>query len=321
MTAPLLDVRDLKLYYSAEGGGEVHAVDSVTFSVKEGEVLGVVGESGCGKTSVGLAIMRVIPSNTAVFTGAINLEGEDLMKLPEDDFRRRIRWVKVALVFQGAQNSLNPVLRAGLQIAEPMLVNGATKGAAEKRTKELLRLVGLPEETYERYPHQLSGGMKQRVAIAMALVLNPRLVILDEPTSALDVSVQAQVMNLLKNLKREPGLSAILITHDIAVASDICDEFAVLYAGQVVEKGGAEDLLLRPGHPYTQRLLASTPSLKGDREPGFIPGAPPDLVAPQPGCRFRPRCPHAFEPCGTDPPVFPISDGHECRCWLHRDAR
>ena len=319
MTAPLLDVRDLKLYYSAEGGGQVHAVDGVTFSMNEGEVLGVVGESGCGKTSLGLAIARVIPGSTAVYAGAINLEGEELMNLPEDDFRRRIRWKKVALVFQGAQNSLNPVLKVGFQIAEPMLVNGATKGEAEKRARELLTRVGLPEETYRRYPHQLSGGMKQRVAIAMALVLNPRLLILDEPTSALDVSVQAQLMNLLKNLKRELSLSAILITHDIAVASDICDRFAVLYAGQVVESGGADDLLLRPGHPYTQRLLASIPSLKGNVVPEFIPGAPPDLVEPRPGCRFRPRCPRAFEPCGTDPPVFQISDDHDCRCWLYRD--
>ncbi len=315
----LLDVRDLRVYYSGERG-QVHAVDGVTFSVNEGEVLGIVGESGCGKTSLGLAIMRVLPRNTAAFTGEIRLEQEELMKLPDDEFRSRIRWKKVSLVFQGAQNSLNPVLRVGLQVAEPMLVNGIPKPDAEKRARELLGLVGLPAETFGSYPHQLSGGMKQRVAIAMALVLNPKLVILDEPTSALDVSVQAQVMNLLKKLKRELGLSAILITHDIAIASDISDRFAVLYAGQVVEQADAEDLLRRPGHPYTQRLLASTPSL-GGREPEFIPGAPPDLVAPPAGCRFRPRCPYAFEPCGTDPPNFTVSDRHESRCWLHRDAR
>ncbi len=312
----LLEVKNLRLHYQGDRG-PVHAVDDVSFSVDEGEALGIVGESGCGKTSLGISIMRILPKNIAAYSGSVKFSGEEIMQLTEEEFRRRIRWKKIAIVFQGALNSLNPVLSIGLQLTEPLTANGTGKQEAGRKARELLHLVGLPAEVYKTFPHQLSGGMKQRVAIAMALVLDPKFLILDEPTSALDVSVQAQVMNLIKKLKKELGLSALFITHDIAVASDVCDSFAVLYAGQVVEQGDAESVLLRPQHPYSQRLLACIPRLRGAQEPEFIPGAPPDLVAPPHGCRFRSRCSYAFARCIEDPPLFRISGHQQSRCWLH----
>lgn len=314
----VLEVGNLKLHYSSERG-LVHAVDDVSFSVEEGEVLGIVGESGCGKTSLGVSITRVLPRNVALYTGSIRFEGEEIMRLPEEEFRSRIRWKKIAIVFQGALNSLNPVLGAGLQVAEPMIAAGASKSEAMRKARELLKMVGLPGEVFRSFPHQLSGGMKQRVVIAMSLILNPRLLILDEPTSALDVSIQAQIMNLLKRLKRELGLTALFITHDIAIASDICDRFAVLYAGQIVELGDSDRVLLKPQHPYTQKLLASVPRLRSDHELEFIPGAPPDLVTPPSGCRFHPRCPYVFDLCTRDPPMYPLPGHGQARCWLHRD--
>ncbi len=313
---PILDVRNLKLHYSTERG-LVHAVDDVSFSIKEGEALGIVGESGCGKTSIAISIMRLLPRNVAVYSGSVSFDGGEMMQLPAEEFRSSIRWKKIAMVFQGAMNSLNPVLRAGLQVAEPLIANGTGKSEAERRTRELLHLVGLPTEVFSRFPHELSGGMKQRVVIAMSLIMNPKLLILDEPTSALDVSIQAQIMNLLKKLKRELKLSTLFITHDIALASDICDRFAVLYAGQIIESGDADHILLAPEHPYTQKLLSSTPRLRSEYKPDFISGAPPDLMTPPVGCRFHPRCPYVFEPCKTDPPTYSLSELQESRCWLH----
>lgn len=315
-----LEVSNLKLYYSTERG-PVRAVDDLSFAIREGEALGVIGESGCGKTSLAISIMRLLPRNVAVYSGSVRFEGEETTQLSDEDFRSKIRWKKIAIVFQGAMNSLNPVLRVGLQVAEPLIANGTSKSEAERRARELLQEVGLPPEVSRRFPNELSGGMKQRVVIAMALVLGPKLLILDEPTSALDVSVQAQVMNLLKRLKRELKVSTLFITHDIALASDICDRFAVLYAGQVVELGDAEHLLLDPKHPYTQKLLSSTPRLRSEHRPDFIPGAPPDLVAPPAGCRFHPRCPYVFELCTKDPPMYSLSRLRDSRCWLHRDLR
>jgi oligopeptide/dipeptide ABC transporter ATP-binding protein len=315
---PILNVSNLKLYYSTERG-PLRAVDDVSFTLKEGEVLGVVGESGCGKTSIAVAIMRLLPRNVAVYSGSLRLDGEELMPYSDDEFRSRIRWKRISMVFQGAMNSLNPVLRIGLQIIEPLIESGADRSEAERKVRELLHLVGLPEEVIARYPHELSGGMKQRVVIAMSLVLDPPILILDEPTSALDVSVQARIMNLMKKLKRELKMSTIFITHDIALASDICDRFAVLYAGQIIETGDADILLLKPKHPYTQKLLSSTPSLKSGYKPNFIPGAPPDLVTPPVGCRFHPRCSYSFEPCKKDPPIFSFSEYSESRCWLHQE--
>ena len=313
----LLDIRDLHLHYATQGD-PVRAVDGISLQLEEGQALGIVGESGSGKTSLSLALMRLLPRNATGYRGEVILAGDNIMELRDEEFRRLIRWRSMSMVFQGAMSSLNPVLKVGHQVAEPFLLeNKGQKKQARERVLQLFDLVRLPEEVMDRYPHELSGGMKQRVLIAMSLILNPSLVILDEPTSALDVSIQAQMMNLLKDLKRDLGISFIFITHDIALASDLCDRIAVMYAGEIVEIGSAEDMLTNPRHPYTQRLLNSIPRLRSKEAPQFIPGAPPDLTDPPPGCRFHPRCPFAFEPCdGKSPPNFTVEEGHEARCWL-----
>ena len=318
----LLEVQDLTLYYETSRG-PVRAVDGVSFTIEEaGEAVGIVGESGSGKTSLAAAIMRLLPNNVGRYEGRVLFEGRDLMGLSDDAFRRDIRSKVIAMVAQGSLNSLNPVLRVGMQITERLLLEGEVKKPeANARAEELLELVGLPGEVLERYPHELSGGMKQRVAIAMALMMEPALLILDEPTSALDVSVQAQVMNLLKGLKASQGLSMLFITHDIALASDLCDRIVVAYGGEHVEAGGADEVIVAPKHPYTQKLIASIPRLHSSTRPEFLAGTPPDLVEPPSGCRFHPRCPYAFEPCPTDvPPAFPIAAGQTVRCWLYRDG-
>ncbi|MCL4436610.1 MAG: ABC transporter ATP-binding protein [Thaumarchaeota archaeon] len=318
---PMLEVRDLKLQYSS-ARGVVKAVDGVSFDIEKGEALGIVGESGSGKTSLSLALMRVLPKNVHAYEGQVTLDGKEITGLPDETFRKQVRWRQISMVFQGAQNSLNPVLKVGFQAAEPMLVRSKSdRREARKRVEDLFEMVGLPREIYDRYPHELSGGMKQRVGVASALVLDPRLIILDEPTSALDVSIQAQIMNLLKRLKRELGLSMIFITHDIALSSDICDHLAVLYAGEVVEKGSAEQIFGNPKHPYTQLLLASVPRLKSNADPRYIPGAPPDLTSPPPGCRFHPRCPYRFEPCDHKvPPQVKVDEGQTAKCWLNVES-
>ena len=315
----LLDVRGLRLYY---GGavGPVRAVDGVSFTLKEhGETLGIVGESGSGKSSLALALMRLLPRNVVHYQGQVLFEGSDLMALSNEEFRRKVRWRTIAMVFQGVMNSLNPVLRVGQQVTERVVFEGeVSKREAYQRAEELLQLVGLSPEIIQRYPHELSGGMKQRVVLAMALIMEPQVLILDEPTSALDVSIQAQVMNLLKRLKRERGMGMIFITHDIAVASDICDRIVVAYGGEQVEAGTSEQVLTNPKHPYTQKLIASIPRLHNTAMPEFLPGAPPDLSQPPAGCRFHPRCPVAFDPCAKEtPPWFQIDRTQAARCWLY----
>ncbi|CAN5704205.1 ABC transporter ATP-binding protein [soil metagenome] len=316
----LLDIRNLHLHYQADDDRVVHAVDGVSFSIEErGEAVGIVGESGSGKTSMANALMRLLPKNVARFDGSIQLGGRELTTLSNDEFRREIRWRRIAMVFQGAMNVLNPVLRIGMQVAEPLVASGdMSKTKANQRADYLLERVGLPEGIGRRYAHELSGGQKQRVVIATALVMNPDLLILDEPTSALDVSVQAQIMNLLKDLKEDPGISMIFITHDIGLASDICDRIAVAYAGQHAELGSAERVLLEPHHPYTQLLLRSLPRLHDSEPPLAMPGQPPDLTNPPPGCRFHPRCPYVFERCLTEvPPEYVMVDGGHARCFLN----
>ncbi|MEE9285349.1 MAG: ABC transporter ATP-binding protein [Dehalococcoidia bacterium] len=316
----LLEVRDLKLSYGTSRG-PLRAVDGITFSIDgPGEAVGIVGESGSGKTSLASAIMRLLPANVSQYEGQVLYHGTDLMRLSDETFRREIRWRAIAMVAQGAMNTLNPVLRVGFQITERLLLEKeVSKREANRRAEELLERVGLAREVVQRYPHELSGGMKQRVGIAMALVMSPQLLILDEPTSALDVSVQAQVMNLLKQLKREAGLAMLFITHDIALASDLCDRIIVAYGGQHVESGSADDVLPNPQHPYTQKLIASIPRLHGSGKPEFLSGTPPDLVSPPSGCRFHERCPYVFEPCADDePPAIIVGQGHTARCWLYR---
>jgi len=310
----MLEVRDLVVEYGTERG-PLRAVDGISFDLAEGQALGVIGESGSGKTSLAVALMRLLPGNGSLVGGSVRLGEEELTALDDEAFRRRIRWSRMAMVFQGAMHSLNPVIRVGDQVSERLRVDGMGKREARERVAELLVQVGLPAAIAQRYPHELSGGMKQRVMIASALTNDPPLLILDEPTSALDVSIQAQIMNLLKELKASRRISMLFITHDLALASDLCDEVAVVYAGQVRELGSAEQVLGSPADPYTQRLLASIPSLYDASPPAFLPGAPPDLREFIAGCRFAPRCPLVYEACAAAPPCVELDAGHRARCW------
>lgn len=313
----LLQVSDLRLSYRTDRG-ILPAVDGVSFNVRTGEALGLVGESGAGKSSLALALMRVLPRNVAQSQGTVELEGVDCAALDDETFRREIRWRKIAMVFQGAMEALNPVVRVGEQVIEPLFTQGGgNRKEAVREAHRLLEVVRLPREVYERYPHELSGGMKQRVLMAMALILQPRLLILDEPTSALDVTVQAQIMDQLKELKKEMTLTILFITHDIALASDLCDTIGVMYAGKIAELGPAERVLRGPVHPYTRLLLASIPRLHQQERPSFIPGSPPDMLNLPTGCRFHPRCPFVFQRCITEePPLLTVVPEHQARCWL-----
>jgi peptide/nickel transport system ATP-binding protein len=317
---PLLNVNDLSVSYNT-ASGVLPAVAGVSFSVEQGQTLGIVGESGAGKSSLALALMRILPRNVAAFTGHIELEGIDIYGLSDEDYRRKVRWRKIAMVFQGAMDSLNPVIKVGRQVAEPLLLNhGTSRREAMETADKLLEMVMLSPDVASSYPHELSGGMKQRVMIAMALVLEPKLIILDEPTSALDVMIQAQIMNLLKRFKSELQLTSIFITHDLALASDLCDTIAVMYAGHIVEQGSAEEILLDPRHPYSQKLLASIPRLTEDVAPQFITGIPPEMTALPAGCHFQPRCHLALDRClAESPPVFRQDTGRVIKCWLHSE--
>jgi oligopeptide/dipeptide ABC transporter ATP-binding protein len=310
----LLEVRDLALEYSTERG-PLRAVDGISFDLAEGQALGIIGESGSGKTSMATALMRLLPRNGTLVGGSVRLAGDELTKLDDEAFRRQIRWSRMAMVFQGAMHSLNPVVRVGDQVGERLRSDGMARSEVRARVEQLLTRVGLPVSVAGRYPHELSGGMKQRVMIAAALTHDPPLLILDEPTSALDVSIQAQIMNLLKELKSELRISMLFITHDLALASDLCDAIAVVYAGQVRELGAAERVLGAPADPYTQRLLASIPSLHESEPPDFLPGAPPDLRDPISGCRFAARCPLVYDPCDEPPPYLEVEPAHHARCW------
>jgi peptide/nickel transport system ATP-binding protein len=314
----ILRVEELRVYYSTLKG-YVRAVDDVSFSLQRGESLAVVGESGSGKTTLGLTLMRALPRNASIVSGRIVLNGEDILSLDLEEFRKKYSWRVISMVLQGAMNSLNPVLKVGEQVAEPLIYKaGLSREEAKKIAKELIELVGMPSDFYNRYPHELSGGMKQRIVIAMALVMKPQILILDEPTSALDVTIQAQIINLVKDLLDNLGLTVIFITHDVSLASDISDRIAVMYGGQIVELGQLDQVLEGYSiHPYTEKLLASIPRLRGDNVPEFIPGRPPDLASPPPGCRFHPRCPYVFDRCRVeDPPLFKQDSGHLVKCWL-----
>lgn len=313
----LLRVDDLVLHYETSRG-PVRAVDGVSFSIDgPGEVLALIGESGSGKTSLARGLMRLLPTNVGRYEGRVLLDGNDVMMMPDDHLRRQILWREISMVFQGAMSSLNPVLRVGRQVAEPLIKGGVSDRSALAEADRLLELVGLPGGTSRRFPHELSGGMKQRVVVAMALIYQPKLVLLDEPTSALDVSVQAQLMNLFKELKRDLQVSMLFITHDIALASDLSDQIAVIHAGEIREHGTAEQVFTDPLDPYTRALLGSVPRLHSRTRPGYLSGATPDLVDPPPGCRFHPRCVYVFEPCPTyPPPLLEPHPGRTVRCWL-----
>lgn len=313
----LLSVQDLVLHFKA-GNGVVQAVDGVDFELDYNRAVVVLGESGCGKSSLAKAILRLLPRNVGAFSGKVFLGGKDIMLLSEEEFRQDIRWASMSLVPQAAMNALNPVLKVGDQVAEPAVVHlGVSKKEAMEMARKMFQHVGVSVDFLDRYPFELSGGMRQRVAIAMSLVTSPSLVILDEPTSALDVLTQANIFNVLKRIKKELGVSFILITHDIATSSELADEVAVMYAGQVVETSDAARFFSAPLHPYSQKLMSSVPRLRGTKELEFITGQPPSLINPPVGCRFAARCNMRFEKCSEEPPVFE-KDGRKVKCWLHQ---
>ena len=322
-SAPLLVVQDLRTHFKLESGW-VRAVDGVSFRLNDGEALGIAGESGCGKTTTALSLVRLLPSNARIRKGSsIKLFGIDLVPKTEDQLRR-YRWREISIVFQGAMSALNPVRRVGEQIAEPIEFRlGEPKERARRRAAELLELVGIPRKRAEAYPHELSGGMRQRVMIAMALACDPAIVIGDEPTTALDVMVQAQILKLLEELRQELGLSLILITHDLSVIAETCDRTLVMYAGRVAEEGPVRKIFSAPRHPYTSKLLGAFPSIQADRRSlDTIPGLPPDLRDPPPGCRFHPRCPAVMAVCKeVVPPEVTFPDGVRVACHLHPPGR
>jgi oligopeptide/dipeptide ABC transporter ATP-binding protein len=313
----LLRVEDLRLYFGTTKG-VVRAVDGVSFDLGHDRALVIIGESGCGKSSFARALLRLLPRNVHTYTGRVLIRGVDIMSLDGERFRRDVRWVKISLVPQAAMNALNPVVKVGDQVAEPLMIHqGLGKQAAWERAREMLQRVGLPADFLGRYPFELSGGMRQRTALAMALVTKPQLVVLDEPTSALDVLTQANIMNVLKEIRRELKTTFILITHDVATSSELADRVAVMYAGQIVELNDAARFFREPLHPYSQKLMASVPRLREDKKLESIPGEPPSLMSPPPGCRFAPRCALRFERCDKEPPLIARADGTRVRCWLY----
>ncbi len=317
-TLPLLEVDRLVMHYKIKAGA-VSAVDDVTFTIHQGEAVGLVGESGCGKTSIALSLLRLLPSNAQHISGEVRLNGENLFFLSPEEMRQR-RWKDIAMVFQGAMNSWNPVYRVGDQIAEAIDTHyrGVMNYAQQREHMEkLFSSVGLPPSMLDRYPHEFSGGMRQRAVIAMALSCGPQLIIADEPTTALDVIVQDQILKELKRIQAEMGMSMIYISHDIAVIAEVTDSLGVMYAGNLVEYGPTSQVFARPRHPYAYLLLRSTPSITGPRRQlAPLKGEPPDLLRPPSGCRFHPRCPFATERCAVEaPPLEDIGDGHRVACW------
>ncbi|MDP9343609.1 MAG: ABC transporter ATP-binding protein [Actinomycetota bacterium] len=321
MTA-VLEIRDLHVWFDLEGGTTLHAVQGVSFGLEPGERFGLVGESGCGKTTTILAAMGLLPPSAAV-SGEVRVRGQDILPGGEDAMRPH-RWRDMAMVFQGAMNALNPVKTVVSQIVEPMELHGIASGAAARSAAgELLELVGIPAAAGARYPHEFSGGMRQRAAIAMALACSPKVLLADEPTTALDVMVQAQILELLVRLTEELGLALVLVTHDLPVVAQVCERAAVMYAGEIIEQGSIDVLFHDPRHPYTRLLFAATPDLFGDERVASIPGAPPRLDRPLEGCPFRPRCDRAFDPCVSIRPILEgVGDGHVAACHLnHVGAR
>ena len=319
---PLLAVNDLHVSFATEDG-VLRAVDGVTFGVRSGDVLAIVGESGSGKSVTAQTIMGLTRSPNAQIEGVVEFRGEDLLSIGDEDLQR-LRGDEIAMVFQDPMSSLNPVYKVGDQIVEAILAHREiSKAEAEEQAVELLGSVGIPNPDVraEHYPHEFSGGMRQRAMIAMALSLEPSLLIADEPSTALDVTIQAQILRLLEEINRDRGLAVIIITHDLGVVAEIADRVVVMYGGRVVEEGSLDDIFYEPQHPYTWGLLGSLTRLDRPRPPRLpqIHGLPPSLLNPPSGCHFRPRCPHAFDKCSRVPPLEPrLSDApnHLDRCWL-----
>lgn len=317
MSEQLLRVEDLHVWFDLGGGAELHAVQGVSLSLGAGDRFGLVGESGCGKTTTILALMGLLPPNASV-AGKVFLGDQNVLARGEQTARQH-RWRDVAMVFQGAMNAFNPVKRVGDQLVEPMELHGIAEGReARRRAAALLERVGIPPDRGSRFPHEFSGGMRQRAAIAMALACEPKVLLADEPTTALDVMVQAQILDLLVALTKDFGLTLVLVTHDLPVVAQVCESAAVMYAGEIVEEGPTDALYHQPRHPYTRLLFAATPDLYGHDEVVSIPGTPPRLDRPIVGCPFRPRCDRAFAPCESLRPLLkPVAAGQAAACHLN----
>ena len=315
----ILQVEDLITRFNTPEG-TVYAVNGVSFDLAEGETLGVVGESGCGKSVTMLSVMQLIPRPPGkIISGKANFHGDDLLAYSQDEIRM-VRGSQIAMIFQDPMTSLNPVLTIGKQVSEPLILHlGMTKKDADERVVELLRLVGIPEadKRLTQYPHQFSGGMRQRVMIAMALACNPQILIADEPTTALDVTIQAQIIDLVRKLRDEIGMAVIWITHDLGVVAGMAQRVLVMYAGFIIEEAPVKEIFVHPTHPYTLGLLKSLPRLdRGEKDRlNVIPGLPPLLLEKPVGCPFQPRCPYAFERCAENPPLIDIGVNHRAACW------
>jgi len=323
MSFEVLKVQNLKMYYYMEDGQFVRAVDGISFSVFKGRTLGIVGESGCGKSSLAMTLIRILPANAKIVDGSIEILTErgyvDITKLSESELRSRIRWKYISIIPQGAMNALNPFIKIGDQIVEAILLHeNISRREAEERAKNLLKYVNIDPSRFDSYPHELSGGQRQRVVIAMALATYPKVIIADEPTTALDVITQAQVIKLLKDLQAKFNFGLLFITHDLSLIAQVADYVAVMYAGKIVEYGPLDKVYNEPLHPYTKALLEAIPRLYGEKKRlRGIPGTPPDLRNPPPGCRFHPRCPYADEICKKEEPELRnVGEGRLVACHL-----
>ena len=321
----LLEVKELKTSFKTHIG-EVQAVRGVSFNLEKGEALGIVGESGCGKSVTMMTIMGLLADNAKIAGGEINFNGKDLTNATEKEMEA-IRGNDIGMIFQDPMTSLNPVFTVGNQLIEPLMKHkGMNKKEAWEEAVKMLALVGIPspEARMKQYPHEFSGGMRQRVMIAMSLICNPKLIIADEPTTALDVTIQAQILDLMKDLKEKFNTSIILITHDLGVVADLCSRITVMYGGKVAEEGTAEDIFYRGRHPYTWGLLNSVPNPKSNVKEKLEPieGQPPDLLKPPVGCAFAARCKYSMKIClEKQPPMFKVNEGHNAACWLcHENA-
>lgn len=315
----VLDVQDLTTYYATDRG-PVRAAEGVSFQLEEGEAMGLAGESGCGKTTIALSLLKILPTNGRIVGGKILLNGTDIVPLSESDMRKKIRWKKLSMIFQGAMNALNPLYKVGDQIVEAITLHepDVTRKEAKERTSKLLEMVGVDPSRIDNYPYEFSGGMKQRALIAMSLACNPAVVLADEPGTALDVIVQAQVLRLMKELKERLNLSIIMIAHDLSMIAEVCQKISIMYAGYLVEYGGIVKIFKEPAHPYTKALIEAFPSIVAEKqEMVSIPGFPPDLLNPPSGCRFHPRCKIAKDVCKKDvPELLEISKDHFAACHL-----
>jgi len=309
---PKIEISDLSVDYKTSHGN-IHALENVEFQLEDGESIGIAGESACGKSTLGLTIIRMLQGGNIV-SGKITFSGESILDMSDSKFDGSLRWKEISMIFQGAMNSLDPVFTIKQQFDDLLKQHGFGSNA-DKITRDAISAVNLDYTVLIKYPHELSGGMKQRIVIAMALLLKPKFVIADEPTTALDVLIQAQIVNLLKNLKKN-GMSLMLISHDLAILSEVAEKIGVMYGGKMIEFGTSAEIYRNPKHPYTQGLLNSIPTLRKQKKLKFIPGSPPDLSTTKPGCRFFDRCPEAMDKCKTDPPKIKTDSGYVL-CWLY----